>query len=151
MNRVETTPSVTNSDVYQYDAIDQVTSVGYGSGRTVSYTYDSTGNRTNVADSGTSTLYTVNNLNEYTAVGSLPALAYDGNANLAAFNGANYGFDAKNRMTTASTGTNSATLSYDGLNRCVSRTINGLTIYFYYAGWKLIEEHGSNGNKLVGM
>ena len=36
------------TDTYTYDTVDQVTGVTYGSGRTVSYVYDQTGNRSSV-------------------------------------------------------------------------------------------------------
>ena len=73
-------PPVT--DAYSYDTVDQVTGVAYGSGRTVSYDYDPVGNRATVTESGTSTPYTANALNQYTAIDGLSAPAYDANGNL---------------------------------------------------------------------
>jgi RHS repeat-associated protein len=136
------------TDSYSYDAVDQVTAVGYGSGRNVSYTYDASGNRTNVTDSGTASAYVANSLNQYvTANGAVHS--YDANGNLQSTSVWNYTYDAQNRLISASNGTTTATLAYDAANRCVARTINGTTTYLYYNGWQLIEEHDGSDNLLA--
>ncbi len=141
-----TAPAATDS--YSYDAVDQVTAVGYGSGRNVSYTYDASGNRTSVTDSGTASAYVANSLNQYvTANGAIHS--YDANGNLQSTSVWNYTYDAQNRLISASNGTTTATLAYDAANRCVARTINGTTTYLYYNGWQLIEEHDGSDNLLA--
>jgi RHS repeat-associated protein len=136
------------TDNYSYDAVDQVTAVGYGSGRNVSYTYDANGNRTNVTDSGTASTYVANSLNQYiTANGAIHS--YDANGNLQGTSVWNYTYDAQNRLISASNGTTTATLAYDAANRCVSRNINGTTTYLYYNGWQLIEERDGSDNLLA--
>jgi RHS repeat-associated protein len=136
------------ADLYGYDAIDQITGVQYdtvggvGADRQVSYTYDATGNRAQVMDSGAQTNYTSNNLNQYTQVG-VGGLGYDVNGNLRSQSGWTYTYDAQNRMLSATNGTTTATFGYDTRNRCVSRTINGTTMFFYFDGWNLIEDRNA--------
>ena len=141
----KTGTSAALKDTYIYDAIDQLTSVGYASKRTVSYAYDSVGNRTTVTDNGVTASYAVNALNQYTQAGSA-APGYDRNGNLTSMSGKSFGYDAQNRLVSASNLGVSATLTYDARNRCVSRTINGVTTYLYYDGWDLIEERNASGN-----
>jgi RHS repeat-associated protein len=154
-NRTARTESGTGlqpvADTYSYDAIDQVTGVAYGSGRTVNYVYDQTGNRSSVVDSGTTTPYTANALNQYTAIDGLNAPAYDTNGNLTSIQYpassivSTYTYDAQNRLTGVTSGSTSASFAYDGRNRCVSRTINGTTTYYCYDGWNLIGEYAASG------
>jgi RHS repeat-associated protein len=145
-SRVETTASGANTDNYSYDAVDQVTGVGYGSGRTVSYAYDPAGNRTSVIDSGATTAYAANALNQYVSAGPL-ALSYDANGNLASTSVWNYTYDAQNRLVSATNGQTTAAFAYDARNRCVSRTINGVATYFAYDGWDLIGEYDGSGTE----
>jgi RHS repeat-associated protein len=42
-----------------------------------------------------------------------------------------------------------ATFAYDARNRCVARTINGVTTYLAYDGWSLLEERNANGGLLA--
>ena len=39
--------------------------------------------------------------------------------------------------------------NYDARNRCVSRTINGVTSYQTYAGWSLLEDRSDTGALLA--
>jgi RHS repeat-associated protein len=155
-NRTSRTESNTGfapvTDSYGYDAIDQLTSVGYGGGRNVNYNYDPVGNRTSVTDSvgQTPAAYTANNLNQYTQVDA-QAPTYDQNGNITSNSNATastFSYDAKNRLTSATVGANTVTFAYDASNRCVSRSINGATTYFYFDGWNLIEER-DNADALV--
>ena len=141
-------------DAYSYDAIDQVTGVQYQATnpgttptspmRTVGYGLDSVGNWTGLTDSvNGNTSFTANNLNQYTAVNTTTP-TYDGNGNLTGGLGA-FVYDAQNRLTSATNGTNTITFSYDPLNRCVSRTDNGTTTFLIYDGWSLIDEQNSAG------
>jgi RHS repeat-associated protein len=142
-------------DTYAYDAIDQVAQAKYNfdasanaQDRQVDYGYDSAGNRASVTDNGSSTSYSANNVNEYTTTGSLTP-AYDGNGNLIGYGASAYSYDAQNRLRFASSGSSSMNAAYDARNRCVSRTINGVTTYFYYDGWNLVEERDSAGNQIA--
>ncbi|HEY5895327.1 MAG TPA: RHS repeat-associated core domain-containing protein, partial [Chthoniobacterales bacterium] len=139
-------PNVT--EIYGYDAIDQITQAVYGATRTVNYAYDAAGNRTAVIDNGFTTSYAANSLNQYTALSSLPAPAYDANGNLTAFNGSTYSYDAQNRLTGTSNPGALGTFAYDSRNRQTSRTVNGVTTWFVYDGWNLIAEYAANGSLL---
>jgi RHS repeat-associated protein len=73
-----------------------------------------------------STSYTANNLNQYTAVTGL-TLAYDSNGNLTGDGTYTLGYDPENRLTSASGAGNSSTYAFDAWGRRKSRTINGTT------------------------
>ncbi|MEY2489599.1 MAG: hypothetical protein QOC70_1541 [Verrucomicrobiota bacterium] len=118
--------------------------------RTVSYAY--TPGKLNrdrmIETTGLGTLetnYAPNLLNQYTAVGGM-SYQYDSNFNLTytgAFSGV---YDAANRLVSASNGGTGeaqqtvAGFVYDGLGRCVKRTLNGVATIFVYDGWKPIGE-----------
>ncbi|HEX5154387.1 MAG TPA: RHS repeat-associated core domain-containing protein [Parafilimonas sp.] len=140
-------------DVYAYDAIDQVTGVQYDAGnpdgtptnpvRTVSYIYDSTGNRKKLTDNGVVQNYTTNNLNQYTKTGD-SLLAYTPTGNLKSFNGWTYTYDAQDRLTQAKKGSTTVAFVYDPLNRVLKRIINGVVRHNYYDGWNLIEDRNAS-------
>lgn len=105
----------------------------------------------------TVTEYTPNTLNQYTHVNSglmgVP-LPYDGNFNLSGFDGWTYVYDADNRLISATTQesppspgdpVHSATFIYDGLGRCVKRTIDGAQTVITYDDWKPIVEWSGLG------
>ena len=154
-------------DVFKYDQIDQVTNVLYnasnpdsspsGATNSVFYVHDSVGNRTSVTDGGSSTSYTPNNLNEYTAVGAVsPTYSTDGN--LITYGNWSYAYDSYNRLTGATniSASVSASFNYDGRNRRVKQSLNGTNTFFYFdglatpngGGWNLIQEHNSSNTEL---
>ncbi len=77
--------------------------------------FDANGNRTTAVENGTTTTYGFNNLNQYSSVTGLAAPTYDGNGNLATYDGWTYEYDAMNRLTHAGKGTTHAYYWYDGL------------------------------------
>jgi RHS repeat-associated protein len=117
-----------------------------GADRTVSYAYAPDKlNRSSMTDNGQVTNYSPDPLNQYTAVGAM-SYQYDSNFNLTytgAFSGV---YDAANRLVSASNGGSGeaqqtvAGFVYDGLGRCVKRTLNGVATIFVYDGWKPIGE-----------
>ena len=68
--RVTSITTLDGTETYGYDALGQLTRVQYPNGRVVQYVYDAVGNRTQVIDNGVTTVYSANNMNQYTAVGS---------------------------------------------------------------------------------
>jgi RHS repeat-associated protein len=73
--------------------------------------------------------YTVNALNQYTAVGAV-APTYDANGNLTGDGTFTYGYDAENRLTSASGAGNTATYAYDGQGRRKLKTVSSATTIF---------------------
>jgi len=134
--------SAIHEDAYSWDSGDSPSS----GGRTVTYTYTPDKlNRSSMNDSGTVTSYSPNALNQYTSVGGT-SVSYDDNFNLAHTIGYNGIYDAANRLVSASNGGSGqaqqtvAGFVYDGLGRCVKRTMNGVATVFVYDGWKPIGE-----------
>src|SRR5262249_30792979 len=73
-----------------------------------------------------STSYSANNLNQYTAVGSITP-TYDGNGNLT-FDGIyTLGYDPENRLVSASATGTAATYAFDGRGRRKTKTVTGAT------------------------
>ena len=144
-------------DVYSYDAIDQVTGVLYDATnpdgtpsaptKTVNYLYDPSGNRVTLTDNGVPTTYITNSQNQYTAVGANPA-TYNTNGSLANFDGWTYTYDAQERLIQAQKAAAIIDFVYDGRNRCIKRSINGIAIYLFYDGWSLIDERNASNVQL---
>lgn len=108
--------------------------------RTVTYDNDSI-NRKSMDDSGTVTAYTRNQLNQYTGITGYPhPPVYDTNFNLSFYMGWNYVYDADKRLTSVTGAGHSAEFVYDGLGRCVKRTVDGVTTAITYDEWKPIVE-----------
>ncbi len=87
-----------------------------------------------------------NNLNQYTMVGSaMPS--YDGNGNLISDGTFTYGYDAENRLVSASGAGLAASYAYDAQGRRKSKTVNGTTtIYVTDAdNREVLEYNGSSG------
>jgi len=145
-------------NAYAYDSAQQVTGVQYGVTspegtpasplRTVSYTYDPAGNRTQVTDGGSSVSYSANNLNQYDNVsGAVPT--YDANGNLTGFGSQTYGFDGQNRLVSATMGSNTMNVLYDGRNRAVGRQVGGTWTYYAYDDWGVVAEYDDAGGLLA--
>jgi RHS repeat-associated protein len=159
-NRKWTKRDNNKGDVFGYDLNDEVTqnqleilnpdTTEPGSPAGVLINYDANGNRTTLSNNSVTDTYTTNDLNQYASRNSITP-TYDPKGNLAGFSGWaapfnnqnwDYTFDSQNRLIEAKQ--NSvvvASFKYDGLNRQVSRTLNGgAPIYNIWDGWNLIEE-----------
>jgi RHS repeat-associated protein len=107
---------------------------------TVAYTNDAI-NRLSVNDSrGTVINYTPNGLNQYTAVSGFTPPSYDANFNLSGYTGWTFIYDADKRLKSAYGNGHNAQFVYDGLGRCVRRTIDTVTTVLTYDEWKPIAE-----------
>jgi RHS repeat-associated protein len=147
-----------NGDSFLYDYNDQVTALRLDVTNPESppirdtIFYDSSGNRTSFALTlnGPSDTYSINNLNQYTQRNATNA-AYDINGNLTSgVDGSTYTYDAQNRLLSASKSGVTMTFKYDGLNRQVSRTVNGgPPTYSVWDGWDLVQEYHMSGNTVV--
>jgi RHS repeat-associated protein len=109
-------------------------------------------NRTSMNDNGTVTNYSPNLLNQYTSTPE-NSFSYDHNFNMTHTAGFYGIYDAANRLVSAS-GEGGQTQStqplaqfvYDGLGRCVKRTLSGVgATVFVYDGWKPIGEFDNWG------
>ena len=102
------------------------------------------------APAATTTAYTVNNLNQYTRVGTA-TYAYDKNGNLTSDGTHTYGWDAENRLTTATipgaagAAATTASYSYDEYHRRVKKTVGTTTTYFLWSGDTLLAEYSGTG------
>jgi RHS repeat-associated protein len=105
-------------------------------------------NRYYVNDNGYWAPFASNGVNQYTNVNG-QAPQYDGNLNLTGLSGLSASYDAENRLVYASRNGNTVQFTYDGLGRCVRRTVNGSTSrIFTYDGWKPMLEWDQAGNFL---
>jgi RHS repeat-associated protein len=115
--------------------------------RVVNYAYTTDKlNRISVHDTAApvqTTSYTPNALNQYTNVGGA-GYNYDAKFNLTWATGFSAAYDAANRMVSASNASMAVNaeveLVYDGLGRCVKRTIDNVTTIILYDDWKPIAE-----------
>jgi len=91
----------------------------------------------------TATSYTINNLNQYTAVGSTTP-AYDKNGNLTGNGAWTYEYDEENRLRKA-TGPNTVLYDYDPAGRRRSKSVNGILTYYTSDGAEEVAEWGGTG------
>ncbi len=123
-------------DVYQYDAIGQLTGVKYGvtnpqSGYTSAtspagssiYTYDAAGNRlTSTPLSGPTVIYTANDINQYSSITNDTPLSYDSRGNVSGRGSDSFEYDALGRLVTYKyNGTTACTYKYDTFGRRVQK------------------------------
>jgi len=125
-----------------------VTTYDYG------FNYDSIGNRLTSTNSGSSTSYTSNNLNQYTSVNA-ETPTYDDDGDMLANDSWSYTWDAENRMTSATNGTRTLEFKYDYMSRRIEKKVidSGNTTTherFVYNGYKCIERLDAvNSNALL--
>jgi RHS repeat-associated protein len=127
---------------YSYDDAGQVTNAKVNianpattsatTSPTHSYDYDAVGNRNSSLAFGTTTNYTANNVNAYTAITGSANPIYDDNGN----------------MTSGPVPAGAATLNYDKENRLRSSVCNGVTTYYTYDALSRllsVDQPNSNG------
>ncbi len=125
-------------------APDQVASV-----RTVDYTLDNCGNRTNVTDAGVSKPYVVNNLNQYSKVNGV-TMGHGASHEMTNDGTSGYLYMGDSYLAQATSGNNVYTLYYDALGRCVKRTIvisggAATASYYLFDGEHWIMEYDQTG------
>lgn len=98
------------------------------------------------AASASTVSYTANALNQYTAVGAVTP-TYDGNGNLTSDGTFTFGYDAENRLTSASGAGNTASYTYDAQGRRKTKTVNGTTTVFVTdaGNREVLEYDGASG------
>ena len=148
------TDSAVHSDLYYYDCggdgpegPNEITST-----RNVTYNLDKAGNRTSVADTGTTTTYTPNNLNQYINTVGSDTITNGSEHEIAAYKGVSYTYINDTHLQSVTSGSNNYQLAYDALGRCVKRTLNNATTYYIYDGEKPIQEEGATlASTIYGM
>jgi RHS repeat-associated protein len=160
------------TDGYQYDPSDELTdfkrdgtlngdgAVSASGLNTTDLQYDNNGNRTQLTGNGANS-YAINNLNQYTWNANSGAMVYDAKGNLYAADSWIYSYDAQNRLTMIQGNGLTISMTYDPLNRVITRNVNGAVTQNVWDGWNLIEEHrpdwslqrcylyGANQNEMV--
>jgi RHS repeat-associated protein len=118
---------------YDYDEIGQLVGWTDPNLSRTDFEYDRLGNRLTETIDGAVTSYTVNNLNQYTQVGSKTYL-YDLDGNLTRETDGstltNYAFNVENRLTSVTRGSQSWSYTYDALGNRVTATELGVTTRF---------------------
>ena len=109
---------------YTYDPLYRLTGADYSDGSYFHYTYDAVGNRlTEVTVSGT-TAYTYDSANRLLTVGGVP-YTWSDNGNLLGDGTYTYAYDHADRLISATWGTRTHTLAYNGLGDRMRQTVDG--------------------------
>jgi len=113
---------------YTYDASGQLVGVEAPDGRTIEYEYDAVGNRVSVTDNGTTTEYTTNSMNQYTAVDGT-TYEYDADGNLVSKTDGEstwtHEYDADGDLIGMTTPEGTWTYEYDALGNRIAVTHDG--------------------------
>ncbi|MDR3468688.1 MAG: RHS repeat-associated core domain-containing protein [Xanthobacteraceae bacterium] len=117
-----------------------------GTNRRISQTTTDNGYWYYPAATASTVAYTANNLDQYTAIGAI-APTYDANGNLTFDGTFTYGYDAENRLISASGAGNTASYSYDAQGRRKTKTVNGTTTVLVQdpQGRAVMDYDGSSG------
>jgi RHS repeat-associated protein len=151
-NRLSMT-TLSGITTYAYDGLNQLIAVSYPSGRNVTYAYDPLGNRTVVNDTGTNSVYSPNNLNQYTHAGGA-TLIYDADGNLTSWTDSigttTYQYDFENRLVSVTTPTNGVCqYAYDSFGNRTVVVQGGITNTFAFdiAGFvSITAKYNSDGS-----
>ena len=160
-------PSVQYAANYNYDALNRPTAVNWtpapiaaapsASSVTFGHAYNKANQRVGQTASDNSWFnypaatpstvsYTTNALNQYTAVGAASP-SYDGNGNLTSDGTFTLGYDAENRLISASGAGNTASYTFDAQGRRKTKTVNGATTVFVTdaGNREVLEYDGTSG------
>lgn len=121
--------TVEGKTAYGYDASSQLISVKLPNQRVIEYSYDAAGNRILVADSGTTTVYQTNNLNQYENVGDATyKYDFDGSLISKTQSGKTTSFiyDVENRLVRAVTPDGIWNYEYDAFGNRIASSKDGL-------------------------
>jgi RHS repeat-associated protein len=152
-NRLQVTDGSGKVTSYGYDQLYELTSVGSGT-KVTRFTYDSVGNRLSLTAPGTSMNYSYDAADRLLTAGT-STFTYDANGNQisktqTATGTTVYGYDAANRLTSATGGAATGIFAYDGDGNRVSQSV-GTGTYNYLndvatALPVVLQESGPDGN-----
>ena len=120
---------------YAYDSSGELVHAAFASvnpavsNQDLIYNYDALGNRISTVINGVTTVYTVNNLNQYTDVGGTP-YTYDADGNLLSDGVNTYAYNELNQLISVTGPDGTTTYAYNAVGWRVSATHNGVTTYF---------------------
>lgn len=139
---------------YAYDTIDRLLSASALSGVTVpnsseAFGYDVAGNRLSNTDTGGTTSYSGNILNQYLSLSGAnnASYQYDNNGNIISNGVLSFGYDYKNRLVQVKKVTDSSVVAeygYDVLGRRIQKLTSTTKTNFVYAGENVILETSTN-------
>ena len=151
--RTAVTNELGNRWDYQYDTLGQVrqgrqytNGTTLITGRDFDYVFDDIGNRQSTTNNGSTTNYTANLLNQYTAVGS-SSPTHDLDGNLTNDGRFSYTWDGENRLVAMEEGNQRLEFAYDHQGRRIQKQVYSgspgswtpvSTNRFIYDGWNLI-------------
>jgi RHS repeat-associated protein len=151
MNRLTSVTRQGNlTDSFTYYLDGELNTTHYDStNRSVNYALDKAGNRTSVMDNvnGYAT-YTPNAINQYINNVGPDAITNDVEHEIASYQNVSYTYINDGRLSSVASGSNTYTLAYDALGRCVKRSLNGATTYYIYDGEKPILEYNGAGGQV---
>ena len=129
-----------DADTFAYNQRSEVVYANIQPAHTNSYNFGYIGNNISVEHNGAITSYTVNQLNQYTAIDTTE-LSYDPDGNLTHDGAYSYTWDAENRLVAVYEG-NTLVISnaYDHASRRVLKVTPDETRTFLYDGWNLVQE-----------
>jgi len=146
------------SYIYEHDGDLSSLDHGFtGSGVTFGFAYNNVSERTQLTTdiaaftftppANQNIAYTVNNLNQYSAVGSLTP-TYDTAGNMTSDGIDTYVFDTENRLISATNAVMNASYAYDPHGRRSSKTVDSVTTAFLLDGSEEIADYDGNGQML---
>ena len=134
---------------YDYDAASHITGITYTQGETtlgtLTYTYDSRGNRTSVGGTlAATTLPTAVTSATYDAANRVAtwgssSFEYDVAGNLIDDGATTYAWNARNQLTSV-TGTSNSTFEYEPTGRRATRTVGSSAVHYLYDGANTVQE-----------
>ncbi len=139
-----------NVTTYAYDLAGQLVSVVLPGGRTIVYTHDAEGNRVSATDSGTTTDYITNVLDQYTSAGAT-TFTYDANGNMSSQTDqsgtTNYAYDEVGQLISSTGPNGDFTYTYDALGQLIAYSDNGATTTLQRdAGGNITAAYDANGD-----
>ncbi len=147
---------------YGYDKTGQLISAIFTStnpdipDRSVAYSYDAAGNRTEIVTDGSTETYTTNSLNQYDQAGDTH-FTYDADGNLVtrttSAGTTTFTYNDDNRLTSVSGPDGLTQYQYDGLGNLTSIVKNGTTTYYLIdpAGYgNVVGEYDDTGSLITG-